>query len=108
MQSEAHNRDANQEAARIVRGTTGQDDQLPPDLEAAWAEWSKRIKNVDERGLSLLRAAFEAGADAARGSSAAKLGRKGGLKGGKARAEKLTAKERSEIAKKAARARWPK
>lgn len=34
------------------------------------------------------------------------LGRRGGLKGGKARAEKLTAKRRSEIAKKAAQARW--
>ena len=31
---------------------------------------------------------------------------KGGLKGGKARAEKLTPEERSEIAKKAAAARW--
>lgn len=36
------------------------------------------------------------------------LGRKGGLKGGKARAEKLTAKQRSDIAKKAAKARWGK
>ena len=34
------------------------------------------------------------------------LGRRGGLKGGKARAEKLTPEERSEIAKKAAKARW--
>lgn len=34
------------------------------------------------------------------------LGRRGGLKGGKARAEKLSAQERSEIAKKAAQARW--
>jgi hypothetical protein len=34
------------------------------------------------------------------------LGRKGGLKGGKARAEKLTPEQRSEIAKKAAKARW--
>ena len=33
-------------------------------------------------------------------------GRKGGLKGGKARAEKLTAQQRSEIARKAAQARW--
>jgi hypothetical protein len=32
--------------------------------------------------------------------------RKGGLKGGKARAAKLTKKKRAEIAKKAARARW--
>lgn len=36
------------------------------------------------------------------------LGRMGGLKGGKARAEKLTAYERTEIAKKAANARWSK
>lgn len=32
--------------------------------------------------------------------------RQGGLKGGKARAASLTKKRRSEIAKKAARARW--
>jgi len=38
----------------------------------------------------------------------AALGRKGGLKGGKARAEKLTPERRSEIAKKAAQARWNK
>jgi hypothetical protein len=33
-------------------------------------------------------------------------GRVGGLKGGKARAAKLTPSERSEIARKAAKARW--
>lgn len=33
-------------------------------------------------------------------------GRKGGLKGGKARAEKLTPEERKAIAEKAAQARW--
>ena len=38
--------------------------------------------------------------------AAVALGRLGGLKGGKARMEKLTAKRRSEIAKKAAKARW--
>jgi hypothetical protein len=38
--------------------------------------------------------------------AAVTLGRLGGLKGGKARAEKLSAKKRSEIAKKAAKARW--
>ena len=36
------------------------------------------------------------------------LGRRGGLKGGKARASKLTPEQRSEIAKKAAQARWHK
>jgi hypothetical protein len=38
--------------------------------------------------------------------AAVALGRKGGLKGGKARAEKLSAAERSVSAKKAAKARW--
>jgi hypothetical protein len=36
------------------------------------------------------------------------LGRMGGLKGGKARATKLTSKRRKQIAKKAAAARWRK
>ena len=40
--------------------------------------------------------------------AAAELGRRGGLKGGKARAASLTPEERSEIAKKAAKARWGK
>ncbi len=40
--------------------------------------------------------------------AAVALGKLGGLKGGKARAAKLTAKKRSEIAKKAAKARWKK
>lgn len=38
--------------------------------------------------------------------AAVALGRLGGLKGGKARAESLTPRKRSEIAKKAAKARW--
>jgi len=38
--------------------------------------------------------------------AAVELGRKGGLKGGKARAEKLTPEERTEIARIAAEARW--
>jgi len=37
---------------------------------------------------------------------AANRGRKGGLKGGQARARTLSAKERSKIAQKAARSRW--
>lgn len=38
--------------------------------------------------------------------AAVALGRKGGLKGGKARAAAMTKKERSESARKAAKARW--
>lgn len=39
-------------------------------------------------------------------SAAAELGRRGGLKGGKARASRMTAKERSAAARRAAEARW--
>ena len=38
--------------------------------------------------------------------AAVALGRKGGLKGGRARADSLSPEERSEIAKRAAAARW--
>jgi hypothetical protein len=41
-------------------------------------------------------------------AAAAALGRLGGLKGGNARAKSLSPKKRSEIAKKAAAARWGK
>lgn len=40
--------------------------------------------------------------------AAVALGRLGGLKGGKARAEKLSAQERQDIARKAAEVRWRK
>jgi hypothetical protein len=42
----------------------------------------------------------------AKDPAAVELGRRGGLVGGKARAAKLTAERRSEIAKKAAAERW--
>lgn len=44
--------------------------------------------------------------DEGKDPAAVALGRKGGLKGGKARAAKMTRKQRSEAAKRAARARW--
>ena len=40
--------------------------------------------------------------------AAQEYGRLGGLKGGKARSEKLTPEERSEIARNAAKSRWKK
>jgi hypothetical protein len=40
--------------------------------------------------------------------AAVELGRRGGLKGGKARAAKMTPEERSESARKAAKVRWAK
>lgn len=46
--------------------------------------------------------------DTGKNPHAVALGRSGGLKGGKARAIKLTAARRKEIAKKAAEKRWAK
>jgi hypothetical protein len=50
--------------------------------------------------------ADEADPHAGKDPAAVALGRKGGLKGGKARAAKLTPEQRSESARKAAKARW--
>ena len=50
----------------------------------------------------------ETPADDGKNPAAVALGRLGGQKGGKARAAKLTKEQRSEIARKAARARWTK
>lgn len=47
-------------------------------------------------------------ADAGKDPAAVALGRKGGLKGGRARAAKMTKAQRSAAAKKAAAARWGK
>ena len=44
--------------------------------------------------------------DAGKDPAAVSLGRKGGLKGGAARAASMTPKRRAEIAKKAAESRW--
>lgn len=50
--------------------------------------------------------AVESDPDEGKDPAAVALGRKGGLKGGKARAAKMTSEQRSEAARKAARARW--
>jgi hypothetical protein len=57
--------------------------------------------------VSLIAASTES-VSGAKNPHAAALGRLGGLKGGQARAAALTAKQRREIAVKAARARWRK
>jgi hypothetical protein len=44
--------------------------------------------------------------DSGKDPAAVALGRRGGLKGGAARAKSLSAKRRKEIARKAARSRW--
>jgi hypothetical protein len=65
---------------------------------------AKSIVNQTAADEELLVRALEEGKNLA----AVSLGRLGGLKGGKARAEKLSPRERSEIAHKAATIRWAK
>jgi hypothetical protein len=50
----------------------------------------------------------EAPADEGKDPAAVALGRKGGRKGGKARADRLTPEQRADIARLAAQARWRK
>lgn len=59
-----HNSDPNENASRIVGKATASQPDAAADLEAAWAAWSAHIQKVDERGMTLLRAAFEAGWEA--------------------------------------------
>jgi hypothetical protein len=72
----------------------------------------KRPRDVNELAKQLVNEATgEAPAfdpDEGKDPAAVALGRKGGLKGGKARAEKMTSEERAESARKAAQARWSK
>jgi len=70
----------------------------------------KRPRDVNELARQLVdEATGEApklDPDEGKDPAAVALGRKGGLKGGKARAEKMTPEERSEAARHAASARW--
>jgi len=66
---------------------------------------NRLAKSIADRATTddeLQQKALEEGKNPA----AVMLGRLGGLKGGKARAEKLSAEERKEIARKAAQVRW--
>ncbi len=64
MPRRPHDPDPNSAIARVVRQTTAPADELPADVEAAWAAWSRSIQRVDARTMTLLRAAFEAGVQA--------------------------------------------
>ena len=69
-------KDANQLAAAIVKLSTEEPNEKPEDERSAVSAYL------------------------------AEIGRKGGKKGGPARAKKLSAKKRKEIARKAAKMRW--
>lgn len=71
----------------------------------------KRPRDTNQLAWAVVKAATEGEApppEDNRNPHAVALGMLGGSKGGKARAKKLSAKQRSAIAKKAARARWGK
>lgn len=66
-------------------------------------------QDINEIASSIINEATEEAEDTPQKNPAAvSLGRLGGLKGGKARAAKLTPEQRKEIAKKAAASRWRK
>ncbi len=72
----------------------------------------KRPKDTNQRAKFIVELltgeVSEPNVDEGKSPKRVKIGRLGGLKGGKARAEKLSAKKRTSIAKKAAKKRWAK
>lgn len=79
MPKRSRNPDANEIAFRVVQESTRDHNEPPPAPR-------KKAKRKNPAAVA--------------------LGRKGGLKGGKARAAKLTKEQRAESARKAAAARW--
>jgi hypothetical protein len=71
---------------------------------------SRKPADFNQMGFAIIREATDPDYDPYQGKDAAavELGRRGGQKGGRARAAKLTPEERSASAKKAAAARWNK
>jgi hypothetical protein len=85
-------------------GASGSDDpstkkKRPRDLNV----WAKRMVDIVSGEVEDREPTPE---EQGKDPAAVALGRKGGLKGGKARAESLSPKQRSAAAKKAAAARW--
>lgn len=70
---------------------------------------SKKTKDVNEMAFAMVEAIANGQVPTTpegKNPFAVALGRRGGLKGGPARAASMTAKQRSDGAKKAAQARW--
>jgi hypothetical protein len=68
----------------------------------------KTEADVNQLAAAILAAVTGEGDQPSKNPAAVMLGRMGGLKGGKARAAKLSAKKRTAIASNAAKARWSK
>jgi hypothetical protein len=93
-------------SAPDASGRTMPDSSSKPDQPSR----KKRPADLNRLAFSIVENASseepEPDPDEGKNPAAVQLGRQGGLKGGKARAEKLTPEQRSEIARKAAAARW--
>ena len=81
------------------KGAMSDAPKRPRDLN----QWAKRMVDIATGEANDTPATPE---DEGKDPAAVSLGRKGGLKGGKARAASMTAERRAEIAKKAAKKRW--
>lgn len=98
--------DPNELAATIAHESTAEQPPSREEMRAAMRRLEDGLCTDVEAlaDLAVLRDWIES--EDQRSESAASLGRRGGLKGGKARAESLPPERRSEIAKAAAQARW--
>jgi hypothetical protein len=91
--------DVNATACEILKAVTGE--------EPCYASPMPTTKNRKEQTAHLPHNGTPKKKDPpAKNPAAVALGRLGGLKGGKARAEKLSPKKRTDIARRAAQARW--
>ncbi len=82
-------------------------------MYALCMEKKKRPTDINQLAYQIVQEATQETKEplqalARKNPAAVALGRLGGLKGGKARAEKLTPSKRKKIAQKAAKARWTK
>ena len=68
---------------------------------------SKLPEDANQRAAAIVQMSTDEPSESVRGYLAS-IGRKGGLKGGKARAKKLSPAKRKVIARNAAKARWAK
>lgn len=92
--------DFNQTAFRLVRAATGEPVENAPMARRVTSQGDTRITSEgDVRVVTI---------PPAKNAAAVTMGRKGGKKGGKARAAALSPRKRKAIAKKAATTRWDK
>jgi hypothetical protein len=77
----------------------------PPKRPRDLNQWAKRMVDIATGEVTDREPTPE---DQGKDPAAVSLGRRGGLKGGKARSDNLSDERRSQIAREAARARWGK